>query len=65
MNGYIQIITVFASGVFGLLVAIVTLALTWYKESRAQRRTLTREKKTQREILCADEASIDESKRLP
>jgi hypothetical protein len=60
MNGYVQIVTIFASGAFALLVTVVTVALTGYNESRAERRTLTREKKTQLEVLYVDNIAIFE-----
>jgi len=54
MSGYIF------SGIFGLLVALLTIALTWFKESLTQRRTLIREKKTQLENLYAEHFALFE-----
>lgn len=60
MDAYIQLATVFASGLFGLLVAVVTLALTGYKESRTERRTLIRDEKRQLEDVYARQIALFE-----
>lgn len=60
MDVYIQLTTVFTSGLFGLLVCIVTLVLTSHKESRAEHRLLIREEKTKFENLYAENIAIFE-----
>lgn len=58
MDAYLQLTTVFLSGVFGLLVSVVTSALTRYTESRSEHRDVLRAKRTRLENLYTEEIAI-------
>ena len=58
MDAYLQLTTVFLSGIFGLLVAVVTTALTGYRESRSQKRTVVLEQRTQLEKLYTEHIAV-------
>ncbi len=60
MDAYLPLVTVIASGLFGLLVAVVTLALNGYKDSRAETRKLERDQRTKLEELYADHIALIE-----